>query len=166
MLKKTLLAVALTFAMLALIPLSAAALQKGETLPELKGKTIEGTDFDLSAFKGEPILLKIGTTWCGTCRMQTKAISGIRDYLKENKVRFVEVFLQENEKTVRKYFTKDGYELPETVVLDEGAIHKSMNVYLVPRVILIDKNYKVYRDGDAISSKDLKKMLEAMLAND
>jgi thiol-disulfide isomerase/thioredoxin len=166
MLKKTLLAIALTFAMLALISLPAAALQKGETLPELKGKTIEGTDFDLSAFKGEPILLKIGTTWCGACRMQTKAISGISDYLKENKVRFVDVFLQESEKTVRKYFAEDGYELPETIVLDEGDIHKNMNVYLVPRVILIDKNYKVYRDGNSISSTNLKKMLEAMLAND
>lgn len=164
--KKTLLAIALTFAILALIPLSASALQKGDAFPELKGKTIEGTDFDLTAFKGESILLKIGTTWCGACRMQNKAISSISNYLKENKVHVVDVFLQESEKTVRKYFTNEGYELPETIVLDEGDIHKSLNVYLVPRVILIDKSYKVYRDGVEISSKNLKKRLEAMLTND
>jgi len=147
-------------------PLSADALQKGDTFPELKGKTLDGNDFDLRTFKGEPIVLKIGTTWCAACGMQSKAINNISDYLKENKIHFVEVFLQESEKTVRKYFNKDGHELPETVILDEGEIHKSLNGYLIPRVILIDKNYKVYRDGDSISSEDMKKMLETMLANE
>jgi peroxiredoxin len=153
-------------ATLLISPLSAVAMQKGDTFPELTGKTLDGNDFDLSTFKGEPIILKVGTTWCAACGMQSKAINSISDYLKENKIHFVEVFLQESEKTVRKYFAKDDYELPETVILDEGDIHKTLNVYLIPRVILIDKNYKVYRDGDSISSKDLLEKLGAMLAND
>ncbi len=164
MLKKTLHAMLTICVLLALSALPAAALQKGDDLPELKGTTIDGVAFDLSSFKGEPILLKIGTTWCPTCKIQTKAINNLSEYLKENNVHFVDVFLQESEKTVRKYFSKGKYQTPETVLIDDGQIYKALNIYLIPRVILIDKNFKVFRDSAALSEKKLKLKLEALLA--
>jgi thiol-disulfide isomerase/thioredoxin len=145
-------------------PFSAFALEKGEPLPEVQGTTLEGEAFDLSSFKDGPILLKIGTTWCDACRTQYQEISNLGGYLKENGIRFVEVFIQEKKKTVRKYFSKGEGLLPDAVVLDNGDIHKALNVYLIPRVILIDKNYRVYRDGSVLSEDELKQKLTAMLA--
>ncbi len=145
-------------------PHSGFALDKGESLPEVRGTTLEGEPFDLSSFKDGPILLKIGTTWCDACRTQYQEISNLGGYLKENGIRFVEVFIQEKKKTVSKYFTKGKGLLPDAVVLDNGDIHKALNVYLIPRVILIDKNYRVYRDGSVLSEDELKQKLTAMLA--
>lgn len=145
-------------------PFTAAALQKGETFPTITGETISGTAFEFNSLKGEPILLKIGTTWCGTCRMQTKAIDQLNDFMAENGINFVDVFIQESSVKIEKYFSSNGYQLPETILLDDGDISKKLNIYLIPRIILIDKNFKVYRDGDTISKKNLKKKLQAMLA--
>ncbi len=152
------------FGILLSLPFSAAALQKAETFPELTGETLTGTEFDLTSLKGEPILLKVGTSWCGTCRMQTKAIDGLRDFLTENGIHYVDVFVQESQATVENYFKKNDYQLPETVILDHGSIAKQLNIYLIPRIILIDRDFKVYRDGDTISEKALKKELQQMLA--
>ncbi len=145
-------------------PLTVAAqLQPGDNLPDLSGKTIDGDNFRLSSLKGEPIILKIGTTWCPSCRIQTKTINGMQEFLEQNNIHFVDVFIQENEKTVRKYFSTGSFTLPETIILDNGEFHKKLNVYVIPRVILIDKDFKVYLDGDTISEQSLKKHLQAIL---
>ena len=154
----------LLFSLLALFTLPAYALKQGAELPEIKGTTIDGQDFDLSALKGQPILLKVGTTWCPTCKDQTKAISNLDGFLAENNVQVVDVFLQENEKTIRKYFDKGNFTLPDTVLIDNGPIYRALNIYLIPRVILIDKDFKVFRDSDGISQSQLKKRIETMLA--
>ena len=161
---KILLSLSLCLALTQFNPLSAFALEKGEPLPEVQGTTLEGEAFDLSSFKDGPILLKIGTTWCDACKTQYEEISNLSDYLKEHNIRFVEVFIQEKAKAVRKYFSKENGMRPDQVILDNGAIHKALNVYLIPRVILIDKNYRVYRDGSVLSEDELKQNLAAMLA--
>lgn len=164
---KTLLAILLLFAATALLPLPAQALlQKGKPLPEITGETIDGEQFALSSLKGTPFILKLGTTWCGTCGMQSKAINELQDFLNENQIQFVEVFIQESAKKVRKYFDKKGFQLPDTIILDNGEITKQLNVYGIPRIILIDKNHQVYRDGETISKRNLKKKLEQMLTVD
>ena len=75
------------------------------------------------------------------------------------------MFIQESRNKVDGYFRKNGFQLPDTVILDEGAISKQLNIYLIPRIILIDKNFKVQRDGDTISKSSLKKKLQAIIAS-
>ena len=147
------------------LPFAAVALQKGETFPGLTGETLSGAAFDLEDFRGQPILLKIGTTWCGTCQQQTKTIDKLRDYMDANGVQYVDVFIQESKNKVADYFRKKGFQLPDAVILDDGPIAKKLNIYLIPRIILIDKNYKVQRDGDTISKSSLKKKLQAIIAS-
>jgi thiol-disulfide isomerase/thioredoxin len=146
------------------MPLCAAALQKNDVFPGLKGETLTGAQFELTSLKGEPILLKIGTSWCGTCRVQAKAISGLRDFLAVNGIHYVEVFIQEDRSTIEKYISGHGLQPPEIVLLDDGDIAKQLNIYLIPRIILIDRDFKVYRDGDAMGEAHLKKALQQMIA--
>lgn len=142
-----------------------ALLKKGEQLPEVAGETVTGEHFSSSSLKGQPFLLKIGTTWCSSCGEQSKAINNIRIYMAENKVRFVEVFVQESSKNVRKYFAQKGFKEPDHIILDKGNISKKLNVYVIPRLILVDKHHQVYRDGDTLSSNELQRQLEQMLKN-
>ncbi|HKJ05493.1 MAG TPA: TlpA disulfide reductase family protein [Geopsychrobacteraceae bacterium] len=141
----------------------ASALSAGNVAPDFQGKTLEGKDFRLSDFKGEPIVLKIGTTWCPSCREQAKSLNLLHSYLSEKGIRFVDVYVDETEKSVSKFFSKEKYRKPSAVILDEGNAHKAYNVYVIPRLILIDSNFNVFRDGDALTSAILKKKLEKML---
>ena len=162
---KILLSSLLLLATTALLPLPAhALLQKGTPLPELSGETLDGEEFTIDSLTGQPFILKIGTTWCGTCGAQSKTINELRDFMDENDIGFVEIFIQESGKKIRKYFDKKGYRLPDQVILDRGTISKKLNVYLIPRVLLIDKNHQIYRDGDAIGKSKLKKELEKLVA--
>jgi thiol-disulfide isomerase/thioredoxin len=145
------------------IPSQVLALKAGELLPTLSGITLEGTEFSISSLKGQPILLKVGTTWCPTCGQQSQEIDKLRGFMAENQIQFVEVFVQESEKKVRKYFSKKGYQIPDVVIIDQGKIARALNIYLIPRVILIDKNLQVYRDSDPLPSDVLKQELQKML---
>lgn len=146
------------------VPAAVFALKKGEQFPTLSGITLEGEEFNFSSLEGQPILLKVGTTWCPTCGQQSAEIDELRGFMTENGIQFVEVFIQENKKKVRKYFSKKELQLPDVVIIDNGKIARALNIYLIPRVLLIDKDFQVYRDGDPLPSDVLKQELQKMLA--
>ena len=145
------------------LPATGFALQKGDPFPPLSGTTLQGEQFDLISLKGQPILLKLGTTWCPTCTQQSEAIDQLHNFTTENKIKFVEVFIQENPKTVLKNFSKTGHNSPDVILMDQGQIASKLNIYLIPRIILIDKNFNVYRDGEPIAKEALKQELQKML---
>ena len=82
----------------------------------------------------------------------------------ENNIQFVEVFIQEKKKKIQTFLNKNNHQQPDVVIMDQGAIARGLNVYLIPRLVLIDKDFIVYRDGDPLSSDVLKReLLEMML---
>ncbi len=136
------------------LPLPVRAVEPGSPAPDFSLKTTKGENVHLSDFKGRPIILKLATTWCPTCKQQSQEFKAAAAFLKDHNVAIVEVFLQDSEQMVRDYFL--GQEnLPEAVILDDGTALKAYNVYLIPRVILIDQEFKVRRDGSLIPAKDL-----------
>ncbi len=144
------------------IPVAAFAFKRGEQLPELVGTTLGGKTFNISSFKGQPIVLKVGTTWCPTCGQQDNEIEAIRGFMIDNGIRFIEVFIQERPQTIRNYLDKANHKRPDIVVIDQGTIADKLNIYLIPRLILIDKNLTVYRDSDPLPRDLLKQELKNM----
>ncbi|HEY4128919.1 MAG TPA: TlpA disulfide reductase family protein [Gammaproteobacteria bacterium] len=55
---------------------AAAALGVGDSVPALKGTTVDGKPFDLAAFKGKVVVLNLWATWCGPCREEMPALDG------------------------------------------------------------------------------------------
>lgn len=152
-------------ALLLVLPTTGLALEKGESFPELSGRLLDGSDFSLDSLKGRPVLMKIGTTWCPTCGQQSREIAKIADFLKKNQIQYVEIFVQEPADKVRRYFKKNNYHQPDTIILDDGTIGRALNLYLIPRLLLIDVDFKVYRDGEPLMAAEVKKLLQNMLAD-
>lgn len=150
--------------MFALPPLAATAMEIGEVAPDFELKTLEGKDVRLSDYRGRTILLKLATTWCPTCKQQSQEIKEVEDFLAKNNVAVIEVFLQDSEKMVRKYLEGEEFAMPFVALLDDGSALKAYNVYLIPRVLLIDREFRIRRDGSLISSRDLIKAIEALPA--
>ena len=155
--------IALLLITLLSLPATVFALKKGDPFPPLTGTTLQGEQFDFSSLKGQPILLKLGTTWCPTCSQQSEIINQLHDFITENKIKFVEVFIQESPKTVLKNFSKTGHHSPDVIIMDQGEIAGKLNIYLIPRIILIDKHFKGYRDGEPMATDALKQELQKML---
>lgn len=142
---------------------AAFALEAGTTAPDFEIPNLEGKKVRLSDFKGRIIVLKIATTWCPTCKQQVQEIREIEGFLKENNVAFVEVFLQDSPEMIKEHEKSSGLTLPHAVLLDNGKAAKAYNVYLIPRLLVIDKNFKVQRDGSLMTGNDLTRRIQKVL---
>jgi peroxiredoxin len=138
------------------------AVEPGAEPPDFQLKDLDGVPFKLSDHKGELIILKLATTWCPTCLQQSSEFTQAADYLKEKNVRLVEVYLQDSEKMVKEYKNKIKYDFTHHTMIDDGQALKAYNVYLIPRVILIDRDFKVLRDGNILTAGQIKAEYEKM----
>lgn len=144
--------------------MSVYALEKGAVFPALPGTTLEGEMFNIGQLEGQPILLTVGTTWCPSCKSQAREIDTLKALLADRGVKYVDVFLGESPEKVRNHLAKSKLHRPDVVLTDKRIISRALNVRMIPRLILIDKKFRVYRDGPPLSSRSLKQELLKMLA--
>jgi peroxiredoxin len=144
-----------------LVPRGVFALGTGETAPDFKLPSLTGEEVSLTDFKGRLVLLKLATTWCPTCKQLTGEIKKIGDFLKEQDVVFLEVFVQDSESTIKKYI--GDYQPPMTfhALLDDEQVYDAYNVYLIPRFLVIDGDQIVRFDsaGRNVKADDIRSMV-------
>lgn len=158
--KKILLPPLFALMVLLLLPLTTWAVDVGTEPPDIQLKEFDGRDFKLSAHKGELLILKLGTTWCPTCMQQSGELRQLASYLKEKNIRVVEVFLQDSEKMVREFLAQEKFDSPFNAMIDDGQALKNYNIYLIPRVILVGRDFKVLRDANILTSQQIKEEFE------
>jgi len=89
---------------------SAFALETGVKAPDFELKDVDGNSVRLADFAGGgPVILKLATTWCPTCRQMTEELVEVAPRLAERQVTVVEVFLQDSESMVRDFFRGKGW---------------------------------------------------------
>ncbi|AMV73905.1 hypothetical protein JCM30471_23250 [Desulfuromonas carbonis] len=142
--------------------LPAVAVETGALAPDFSLQTLDGRTVRLSEFKGKPILLKLATTWCPTCRQQSQEILAVADDLKQYQVEVVEVFIQDSPQMVEDYLKELPYPISHVALLDDGSVYKAYSVFVIPRTILIDRDFKVRRDGNLMPASELKAALAAL----
>ena len=154
------------FILLVFVPASMvqADLAPGAAVPDFELTDMEGRKVRLSDYKGHPFVLKLATTWCPSCKQQSDQFANAKKFLTENRIPIVEVFVDDTEKEVRSYIKK--HPLPGEAsrsILDDGTVYKKYNVYLIPRVLVVDKDFRVKRDGSVIDASALKLVLKKLL---
>ena len=142
------------------------ALEVGTTAPDFQLKTLEGQDVRLSDYQGRIVLLKLATTWCPTCKQATEEICDLSNFFSKNKVIVIEVFVQDSESMIRDYIRNRDYGELEHVVLqdDDQQVMKAYDVYLIPRLIFLDGELRVWRDASMMPGREMVKQIEKMLA--
>ncbi len=153
--------VALLLAVSCLLSVNALALETGEVAPQFELKSLDGEDVALADFKGRLVLLKLATTWCPTCKQLTAEIKKVGDFLAEKDVVVLEVFVQDSMTTVEKYLGDFNPPMTFHALLDDGQAYKAYNVYLIPRLLVIDADQVVRFDssGRNVSAEDLRSMV-------
>lgn len=67
----------------------------GPALPSLKGQTIEGTELDVSAWKGDVVVINQWGSWCHPCQQEAPVLAEVSKSAAPD-VHFVGVDVQEN----------------------------------------------------------------------
>lgn len=141
---------------------SLAYLQVGSEAPDFKLSDIEGNKVRLSDFKGQIIILQLGTTWCPDCVAQSADLLKIGPLLKEQGVVLVDVFIQENRKSVSKFLKGKDFVMQMVPLLDDGQAHRAYQVYLIPRLVIIDQQFRIVHDGLRLKAEEVQEKIAAL----
>lgn len=137
----------LLFLFSCLAPLTVDAIETSALAPDFKLMSVQGEEVSLSDFKGRLVLLKLATTWCPTCKELDAEIEKIGPFLKEQDVVVLEVFVQDSKATVEEYLGDTEFPMTFHALLDDGQAYKAYNVYLIPRLLVIDAEQVVRFDS-------------------
>lgn len=142
----------------------ALALERGDLAPDFTLKTLEGREVSLSDYRGRIIVLKLATTWCPTCKQQTNDIFRLEPLLIEHNAVVLEVFVQDSERMVRRYLKGKNPTMTFEALMDDASAHRAYNVYLIPRMVIIDRDLRVYHDSGQLNEQELRKVIEEVVA--
>jgi peroxiredoxin len=140
-----------------------AYLQQGETAPDFALVDAHGKTVRLSDYAGKVVVLKLATTWCPTCKQQTEEIGASAKELNAGDVVVMDVFLQDTQDMIDDYLPKDNVISNFVALLDDGQVRESYNVYLIPRLLLVDRQQKIQRDGGLMPASELIKQVQVLL---
>ena len=86
---------------------SGAAPVVGQTAPDFVATTIDGEQVQLSDFRGRPVWLTFGASWCQPCRAENPDIKATAEQFGDDLV-VLAVFISEDEAAVKDYADRVG----------------------------------------------------------
>jgi peroxiredoxin len=132
------------------------------TLPDLAGKNVS-----LADFKGKVVVLKLATTWCPSCKVMSRELAALGDFFKEREVVLLEVFVQDSPEMVTRYFAGETFPMTHHALLDDMQAYEAYGVYLIPRLLVIDREQKVRFDNGnsarVLPAAEIRKLVEGVL---
>jgi peroxiredoxin len=154
----------LLFCALCVAPAAALAIETGTRAPDFTLKTLQGQEVSLADFQGHVVLLKLATTWCPTCKELSAEINKVGEFLEEKDAVVLEVFVQDSPAMIKKYLGNTKHPMTFHALLDDGQAYKAYNVYLIPRLLLVDADQIVRFDsaGRNVFADDIKAMVKEL----
>jgi peroxiredoxin len=87
---------------------SGAAPTVGQPAPDFQASTVDGRVVRLSDFKGQPVWLTFGASWCQPCRAENPDILAVYERSKASGLVVLAIFMSEDAATVRDYADRVG----------------------------------------------------------
>ncbi len=130
--------------------------------PEFKVTLVTGKEVTLEQFRGKPLVLNFGTSWCPHCLHEMPAMKDASEEY-EGRVAFLMVFVKSPKKDVEALVKK--YRLNFMVADDEDAVvGKAYGVKGIPVTFFIDKDgYIVDEYFGSIEKDELTGKLDSLL---
>ena len=109
----------------------------GESAPDFELTALSGETIQLSQFRGQPVLLSIGASWCPDCRVEAPLLQKLHEDHPELIILLVDT--KESPDVVQNFV--DEFSMTHPVLLDQdGSVSKLYQVFAIPTEIFIDKD--------------------------
>ena len=116
---------------------SGAAPEVGKAAPGFTATTVDGKTVSLTDFKGHPVWLTFGASWCQPCRAENPDIQATYDKFKGKGVVVLAIFITEDPATVKDYATRVGLTY-DKVADPETKISSEYRILGIPSHFFID----------------------------
>lgn len=111
----------------------------GKPASDFTLSALEGEGIQLSALKGEVVVLDFWATWCGPCRRWMPIVQKAHDALAGKGVHVFAVNLREDPLKVRQYLAQTGVRVP--VLMDrDGAVGAAYGAQSIPLTVVIGRD--------------------------
>lgn len=125
--------------------------------PDFSLKDLQGNSFKLSNYRGKPVLIFFGTTWCPSCRSELSVYKEIFQTYTKRGMEVAYINIMEPRAKVMKFAKANA--LPFKVILDEnGDVATSYSVIGVPTLVLIGKEGKIISITHSAADLPLQKL--------
>ena len=114
-----------------------SSLKTGTSAPDFALTTLSGESVHLSDFKGQPVLLTFGATWCPDCRKEVPLLNDLHETHPQLVILLVDS--KESAELVRNY--SDEMKITHPILLDpDGKVSEQYRVFAIPTELFIDAN--------------------------
>lgn len=109
----------------------------GQPAPDFAATTVDGRSVRLSDYRGQPVWLTFGASWCQPCRAEAPDISAVYEREKASGLKILAIFISEDVAAVRDYADRVG--LTYDKVADPGTdIASAYRILGIPSHFFID----------------------------
>ena len=139
-----------------------AAIELGQTAPNIDGTLIDGKPFSLNSYKGKVVLVNFWASWCEPCREEMPAIEA---FLKKNKTKGLEVLaitvdkpsdIDQSKQIMRNY----SFLFAEKNQMNYSGYGR---IWRIPSSFIIDKQGILRKNGLTGDAKVDTKLLEEII---
>ena len=112
-----------------------SSLKVGKAAPDFELPSLDGGTVKLSQFRGQPVLVSLGASWCPDCRLEAPILQGLHESHPELVILLVDS--KESVETVQGFADEFGFTFP--VLLDgDGSVAKLYQIFAIPTELFID----------------------------
>ena len=139
-----------------------AALELGDTAPNIEGTLIDGKPFTLNSKRGTVVLVNFWASWCEPCREEMPAIE---EYLKKNKAKGLEVLAITLDKPADMEQAKQIMRNYSFLFAERQQINYSGygRIWRIPSTFIIDRQGKLRKNGLTGDPKVDNRLLEEIV---
>lgn len=138
--------------------------------PELSGKSVEGEQLSLAAYKGKVVVLNIWGSWCPPCRAEAPHLAKVAKETESKGVQFVGINTRDLQTAQAKAFEKE-FDIPFPSFYDPSGNlvlrfpKGSVNPQAIPSTLIIDREGKIaVRALKELSAGELHEVLDPVIA--
>lgn len=136
-------------------PAAGGPVELGSAFPAYSVPSLDGGRFDLSAERGNVVMLNLWATWCGPCRQEIPDLQALHDRYAARRFKVVGVSLdEESADVVRKFAAEHRMTYP--IALDpEGRASVILETSVLPTTVLVDREGRVvWKKYGVVDTKD------------
>jgi len=109
----------------------------GQPAPDFLATTVDGRTVRLSEFKGKPVWLTFGASWCQPCRAENPDVQAAYDKAKASGLEVLAVFMSEDTAAVKDYADRVGLTY-DKVADPDTALSSQYRILGIPSHFFID----------------------------
>jgi thiol-disulfide isomerase/thioredoxin len=138
--------------------------------PDLSGRTIDGSQASLAAYRGKVVVINVWGSWCAPCRLETPNLVAVAKADRAKGVQFLGINTRDLETGPAVAFEKH-FAVPYPSLYDrDGTLllrfpKGSLNAQAIPSTLVIDRQGRIAaRALKPLSEDDLNRMIDPVLA--